>query len=176
MLSYKIFNREKYERSWNLPTMIGVYGEEMMGVQHVWKWICDFLNGCEEVHDPVRVGWLSTARTSDSMDGVCSLLEDDCQYTVRLLEYLMSNKLGGTRFQSNEEVESLMSMQIMLKSRNSVTFQIKFFPYFYFNFQKLQKIGNLTFLTTLVEIILNYWCQHFEKKIVDQGNFGETLG
>ncbi len=38
----------------------------------------------------------------------------------------------------------------MLKSCNSVTFQINFFPYFYHYFQKRQKIGNLTFLTTLV--------------------------
>ncbi len=34
----------------------------------------------------------------------------------------------------------------MLKSGNSVTFQIKFFPYFYSYFQKRQKVGEPYFL------------------------------
>ncbi len=44
-----------------------VYGEEPMSVQHVRKGVCDFLNGCEEVHDLARVGRRSTAQTSDSI-------------------------------------------------------------------------------------------------------------
>ncbi len=42
----------------------------------------------------------------------------------------------------------------MLKSRNSATFQIKFFPYFYCYFQKRPKIGNLTFLT--IPLLFSY--------------------
>ncbi len=54
MLSYKIFNSEKYECSRNSLT-IGVYGEETMSIQHVQKWVHEFSNGREEVHNLVRV-------------------------------------------------------------------------------------------------------------------------
>ncbi len=32
-----------------------VYGEETMSIQHVRKWVRDFSNGCEEVHDLARI-------------------------------------------------------------------------------------------------------------------------
>ncbi len=54
-----------------------------MSIQHVRKWVHDFLNGCEE-HDLVRVEQPSTARTSDAIIGIRSLLEDDCWSTARV--------------------------------------------------------------------------------------------
>ncbi len=59
-----------------------VYGGETLSVQHLQKWVHDFLNGCEEVHDLVQVERLSTARTSDTNTDIRSPLEDDCRYTV----------------------------------------------------------------------------------------------
>ncbi len=32
------------------------HGEETMSVQHIRKWICDFSNGREEVHDLAQAG------------------------------------------------------------------------------------------------------------------------
>ncbi len=83
-----------------------VYGDCIVSVQTVRKWIRPFKVGRINVTDEDREGKPSDARNTDTIAGVRALLEDNCRFTVRQLNLLMQYCFysGGRFCPSNTDV------------------------------------------------------------------------
>ncbi len=76
-----------------------VFGN-IMTIQHVRKWCCEFSEERWDMHDAV---WLSRPRTSteDAANTIRALLDEDRRLSIRQL-----TNIGRTTFQNDEEVKN----------------------------------------------------------------------
>ncbi len=66
-----------------------MYGDRIVSVQTVRKWIRLFKERHTNITDEDCEGRLSAARNTDTIAGAHVLLEDNCRLTVRQLELLI---------------------------------------------------------------------------------------
>ncbi len=76
-----------------------VFGN-LMTIQHVRKWCCEFSEGRGDVHDVVRSGY-PHASTEDTVNMIRALLDEDRRLLIRQL-----TNIGRTTFQNDEEVKN----------------------------------------------------------------------